>query len=258
MSHKTLPRRRFLGQSLASLPAMGYLVLVQFLAWARSEPGSPSATAMIDRAVKFLRPRQDAKGGWSTQREPGITALVVTALLRSGEVTPADPMVTRALDVPGGVHRPQGGAVRGAARELLDLDRPGGLPAGERERPVRPRDQGRPGLPQDDAVGRVRGEEPRRRLLRRRGLRRRATAGPTCRTPPSSWRPCATRACPPTTRTCRRRWSSSRGARTSRASSTTSPGPARSTTAASSTRPPRGAAAWPARTPTAASAPTPA
>ena len=84
MSHKTLPRRRFLGQSLASLPAMGYLGARPVCAWARSEPGSPSATAMIDRAVKFLRPRQDAKGGWSTQREPGITALVVTALLRSG------------------------------------------------------------------------------------------------------------------------------------------------------------------------------
>jgi squalene-hopene/tetraprenyl-beta-curcumene cyclase len=97
MSHETLPRRRFLGQSLASLPAMGYLSARSGLAWARSEPDSPSATAMIDRAVKFLRPRQDAKGGWSTQREPGITALVVTAVLRSGEVTPADPMVTRAL-----------------------------------------------------------------------------------------------------------------------------------------------------------------
>jgi squalene-hopene/tetraprenyl-beta-curcumene cyclase len=52
---------------------------------------------MIERGVAFLRPRQDAKGGWSTQREPGITALVVTALLRSGLVAPGDPAVTRAL-----------------------------------------------------------------------------------------------------------------------------------------------------------------
>ena len=57
---------------------------------------------------------------------------------------------------------------------------------------------------------------------------------------------------------CRRRWCSCRGARTSRASSTTSPGPARSTTAASSTRRPRAATAWPARRPTAASGRTPA
>ena len=47
--------------------------------------------------MKFLRSRQDVKGGWSTQREPGITALVVTALLRSGQVPPGDPMVTRAF-----------------------------------------------------------------------------------------------------------------------------------------------------------------
>ena len=134
MSHETLPRRRFLGQSLASLPAMGYLGARPGFAWARSEPGSPSATAMIDRAVKFLRPRQDAKGGWSTQREPGITALVVTAVLRSGEVTPADPMVTRALSYLEGFIGTEGRAFRSASRELLDLDRPGCLSASERER----------------------------------------------------------------------------------------------------------------------------
>ena len=52
---------------------------------------------MTERAVAFLRPRQDAKGGWSTGREPGVTALVVTALLRSGQVAPGDPAVNKAL-----------------------------------------------------------------------------------------------------------------------------------------------------------------
>ena len=64
---------------------------------AQAEPATPAAGPLIDRGVKFLRSRQDAKGGWSTQREPGITALVVTALLRSGQVPPGDPMVTRAF-----------------------------------------------------------------------------------------------------------------------------------------------------------------
>jgi len=58
---------------------------------------SESARTLTERGVAFLRPRQDAKGGWSTQREPGITALVVTALLRSGQVAPGDPIVTKAL-----------------------------------------------------------------------------------------------------------------------------------------------------------------
>jgi squalene-hopene/tetraprenyl-beta-curcumene cyclase len=65
--------------------------------------------ALIDRGVKFLRPRQDAKGGWSTQREPGITALVVTAVLRSGEVPSGDPMVARAFKYLEGFIGPKGG-----------------------------------------------------------------------------------------------------------------------------------------------------
>ncbi len=56
------------------------------------------AAELMARGIAFLRPRQDAKGGWSTEREPGITALVVTGLLRSGQVVPGDPVITRALD----------------------------------------------------------------------------------------------------------------------------------------------------------------
>ena len=47
---------------------------------------------------RFLRPRQGADGSWSGDRkEPGITALVVTAMLRSGRVTPDDPAVAKGL-----------------------------------------------------------------------------------------------------------------------------------------------------------------
>src|SRR3974390_3213412 len=99
----TNSRRQFLTQAVSTLG---------FAAWASSEPAraagwwddsdrdGPSATSaakLIEHGVTFLRPRQDAKGGWTTQREPGITALVVTALLRSGQVGPGDPSVTRAL-----------------------------------------------------------------------------------------------------------------------------------------------------------------
>ncbi len=90
-------RRRFLSRSLAGLGIVGSLGSRPVLVWGQAAAAVPPIGPTIDRAVKFLRPRQDAKGGWSTQREPGITALVVTALLRSGEVTPGDPMVTRAF-----------------------------------------------------------------------------------------------------------------------------------------------------------------
>ena len=63
----------------------------------------------MERGVAFLRPRQDAKGGWSTQREPGVTALVVTAPLRSGQVVPTDPSVAKALTYLEGFIGPSGG-----------------------------------------------------------------------------------------------------------------------------------------------------
>src|SRR5262249_44871091 len=42
--------------------------------------------------------RQAEDGSWSGDRkEPGITALVLTAMLRSGRVTPNEPVATKAL-----------------------------------------------------------------------------------------------------------------------------------------------------------------
>ena len=91
MSHCT--RRTFLGRGL---PAMGLMTVL-------GGTGRSSAVAvadpaeMIGKAVNFLRPKQGRDGSWSGDREPGITALVVTALLRSGRVAPDDPAVTRGL-----------------------------------------------------------------------------------------------------------------------------------------------------------------
>ncbi len=91
----TTTRRRFF---IRSVQALGVLGLAGASRWRRAVGADePSTTAMNEKAVAFLRSRQNAEGGWSTEREPGITALVATALLRSGRATPADPAVTRAL-----------------------------------------------------------------------------------------------------------------------------------------------------------------
>ena len=88
----TPSRRRFLGQGVQALGLLAWVGASSALANGTDEaakaaaPTSESAAKLIERGVAFLRPRQDAKGGWSTQREPGVTALVVTALLRSGQV----------------------------------------------------------------------------------------------------------------------------------------------------------------------------
>jgi squalene-hopene/tetraprenyl-beta-curcumene cyclase len=59
---------------------------------------APSVDALTAKAAAFLKPRQAADGSWSGDRkEPGITALVITALLRAGRVTPNEPTTTKAL-----------------------------------------------------------------------------------------------------------------------------------------------------------------
>lgn len=64
---------------------------------ARAAEGATS-DELTDKAVGFLRPRQADDGSWSGNRkEPGITALVVTALLRSRRVSPDEPTATRAF-----------------------------------------------------------------------------------------------------------------------------------------------------------------
>jgi squalene-hopene/tetraprenyl-beta-curcumene cyclase len=114
MTPANTTRRRFLGRGAQTLGLMACAGARP--AWglvddgpAKGPASEPAAAKLIERGVAFLRPRQDAKGGWSTQREPGVTALVVTAMLRSGHVAPADPAVTRALTYLEGFIGPNGG-----------------------------------------------------------------------------------------------------------------------------------------------------
>jgi squalene-hopene/tetraprenyl-beta-curcumene cyclase len=108
-------RRDFLGQGLPALGLLAWLGNTQLVAGetvdqpAANSTVAESARKLTERGVAFLRTRQDAKGGWSTQREPGITALTVTALLRSGLVAPADPSITKALTYLEGFIGPKGG-----------------------------------------------------------------------------------------------------------------------------------------------------
>jgi len=97
----TTSRREFLGK--AAVAAGGSVLAGRLLcgagrARAQGPPAAPSASAMTDRAVAFLKGRQGDGGGWSADRnEPGITALCVTALLRSRRVTPGEPAAAKAL-----------------------------------------------------------------------------------------------------------------------------------------------------------------
>jgi squalene-hopene/tetraprenyl-beta-curcumene cyclase len=87
-------RRSFLGQAI---PAAG-LVGLSLQSAQGQDDSSATATDLENKAVNFLRPRQGDDGSWSGDRkEPGITGLVVTALLRSGRLTADEKVVTKAL-----------------------------------------------------------------------------------------------------------------------------------------------------------------
>ena len=78
--------------------AAGLLGLASSPGWSRADDGTIDVGPMVSKAVNFLKARQADDGSWSKDRkEPGITALVVTALLRTKRVLPADPIVTKAL-----------------------------------------------------------------------------------------------------------------------------------------------------------------
>lgn len=96
MTPQSHSRRIFLGRAALAAGSLSTLSTRS----SAQEPGPEprfTSDALVGKAVNFLKPRQDEKGGWSTAREPGITALVVTALLRSKKVLPAEPTVTKAL-----------------------------------------------------------------------------------------------------------------------------------------------------------------
>jgi squalene-hopene/tetraprenyl-beta-curcumene cyclase len=97
-------RRRFLAEGLGVAGAVAVLGRL-----GRGQD-SPDPSALSAKAVSFLRGRQAPDGQWSAERkEPGITALVATALLRSGRVTANEPIITKALGYLERFVSPEGG-----------------------------------------------------------------------------------------------------------------------------------------------------
>jgi len=85
-------RRKFLEQSAGVLG-------MATLAARPSRAVEPSKLDILtNKGVAFLKPRQAADGSWSPDRkEPGITALVLSALLRSTVVDRNEPVITKGL-----------------------------------------------------------------------------------------------------------------------------------------------------------------
>jgi squalene-hopene/tetraprenyl-beta-curcumene cyclase len=88
-------RRAFFARSIRGAGLLG-LTTWPFHTVAAADDAQ-GAAALAGKAIAFLRPRQGRDGSWSGDREPGITALVVTAMLRSGQIAPEDPAVIKGL-----------------------------------------------------------------------------------------------------------------------------------------------------------------
>ncbi len=61
--------------------------------------GSDAKTwnAVVDKAIAYLEHSQGSDGSWSQERSPGVTGIVLTGLLRTGKVSPKDPVAEKAL-----------------------------------------------------------------------------------------------------------------------------------------------------------------
>ncbi len=95
---KSTSRRRFLGRSVQALGGATLTSGIAGISRPLFAADAVNISKVTDKAVAFLKQRQEGGGGWSTVRkEPGITALAVTALLRSKRVTPNEPAVTKGL-----------------------------------------------------------------------------------------------------------------------------------------------------------------
>lgn len=75
----------------------GSLVLLVTGAFLLAGPSAEQWNGTVKKAVVFLRAQQDQGGAWSAQRSIGITGVVMTGLLKTGQVQPGDPMTDRGL-----------------------------------------------------------------------------------------------------------------------------------------------------------------
>jgi len=101
-------RRRFV---VGSGLALGALSIAARPRMAFSADGPATADVLTAKAASFLKSRQKADGSWSSEKGPGITGIVVTALLRSRRATPSEPAITKGLAYLEGFISPKSGGL---------------------------------------------------------------------------------------------------------------------------------------------------
>jgi squalene-hopene/tetraprenyl-beta-curcumene cyclase len=83
--------------SCAALFLLGWSLSLAPAGDAKVGPDKKTWDTVARKAAKFLHGTQDKNGGWSTDKTPGVTGIVLTGLLKSGQATPQDPVGQKAL-----------------------------------------------------------------------------------------------------------------------------------------------------------------
>jgi squalene-hopene/tetraprenyl-beta-curcumene cyclase len=78
-----------------------------------TKPTAEQWRTVVQKAVSYLKSTQDSNGGWSTQRSPGVTGVVVTGLLQSGQGPDDDPSA-KGLKYIEALVNPKAGHIAGA------------------------------------------------------------------------------------------------------------------------------------------------
>ncbi|MDB5311432.1 MAG: hypothetical protein JWO38_5634 [Gemmataceae bacterium] len=94
---------------------------VVFATLPSTSPARPAAAdtpadqwnAVVTRAVVYFKTAQDANGGWSTERNPGVTGVVVTGLLECG-ISPDDEPAAKGLKYIEGLVNAKAGHIAGS------------------------------------------------------------------------------------------------------------------------------------------------
>jgi squalene-hopene/tetraprenyl-beta-curcumene cyclase len=79
----------------------------------KAGPDRAQWDAVVAKAVRYLKDAQEPGGGWSTDKSPGVTGVVLVGLLGTGQVTVNDPVAEKALKYIEGLANPKAGHIAG-------------------------------------------------------------------------------------------------------------------------------------------------
>src|SRR5262245_36317434 len=97
----------------------GAILLIALVPVSADEPAKklgPDAKEwdrVVDKAIDYFKSSQDQNGGWSNERSPGVTGVVLTGMLHTGAVPTTDPVVEQGLKYIEALGNPKAGHIAG-------------------------------------------------------------------------------------------------------------------------------------------------